>query len=93
MFTNHTSELLSEALRPQSLDELNLPEQTIASFKKMELSGSPIHLLLYGPPGVGKTSAARILTRNSDVLLCNGADCHVSNDARPDFLGSLCAVR
>lgn len=61
--------LLSEVLRPKKLADLNLPSDTIESLERMAAKGSIMNLLFYGKPGIGKTSAARILTDliNADV--------------------------
>jgi DNA polymerase III delta prime subunit len=59
--------LLSEVLRPQSLAELNLPDDMIASLEKCVQTGSIPNMLFYGEPGIGKTSAARILIRELKV--------------------------
>jgi DNA polymerase III delta prime subunit len=55
------------------MDELNLPEATISQFQKMEETGFPMNMIFYGQPGIGKTSAARMLIRNSDALELNGS--------------------
>jgi DNA polymerase III delta prime subunit len=67
------NQLLSELLRPQQLDDINLPIDMLNSLKRMESSGFPMNLTFYGEPGIGKTSAARILVRNSDVYELNGS--------------------
>jgi putative ATPase len=59
--------LLSEVLRPQVLADINLPDHLIASLERMVTSGSMMNLLFYGKPGIGKTSAARILMRELDA--------------------------
>jgi replication factor C small subunit len=65
--------LLSELLRPQTLADLNLPEGTLASLNRMVRSGQVMNMLFYGSPGIGKTSAARILIRELE------ADCYELN--------------
>src|ERR1700719_3077630 len=52
--------LVSEILRPQALSDLTLPMSTIQRLQRVIESGSVLNMLLYGPPGSGKTSAARI---------------------------------
>ena len=67
------TQLLSELLRPRSIAELNLPPDMMGSLEKMEQSGSVMNMLFYGEPGIGKTSAARILTEKTDVYEINGS--------------------
>ena len=50
-----------ELLRPQSLDEIVGQERAVLSLFSKLSSPYPQHLLLYGPPGVGKTTAARLV--------------------------------
>ena len=49
-----------EVLRPKSLAEIVGQEQAIASLVSKLASPYPQHIILYGPPGVGKTTAARL---------------------------------
>ena len=67
--------LLSEVLRPQTLADLNLPENISSSLDRMVKSGSAMNLLFYGKPGIGKTSTARILINElrADVYELNGS--------------------
>lgn len=65
--------LLSELLRPKSLDELILPEHLIAPFRAYLETGSIPNLLLYGKPGTGKTSAARLVLEYADSMELNGS--------------------
>lgn len=48
-------------LRPRSLDEVVGQERAIHSLKAKMGTPFPQHVLLYGPPGVGKTTAARLV--------------------------------
>ena len=50
-----------ELLRPQSLEEIVGQERAVKSLRAKLSSPYPQHLLLYGPPGVGKTTAARLV--------------------------------
>lgn len=47
-------------LRPQSFDQIIGQERAIRSLISKIASPYPQHIILYGPPGVGKTTAARI---------------------------------
>ncbi len=67
------TQLLSEILRPRSISDMALPPDISCSLERMEVAGSLINLLFYGGPGIGKTSAARILIENADVLEINGS--------------------
>ncbi len=50
-----------EVLRPQCLEEVVGQERGIKSLLAKMSSPYPQHVLIYGPPGVGKTSAARLV--------------------------------
>lgn len=50
-----------ELLRPQSIDEIVGQERAVRSLLAKLSSPYPQHFLLYGPPGVGKTTAARLV--------------------------------
>jgi len=51
---------VSEVLRPRKLDEIIGQERPLKALIAKLAAPHPQHILLYGPPGVGKTSAARI---------------------------------
>ena len=50
-----------EVLRPQKLQEIIGQDRAVKSLLAKMASPYPQHILLYGPPGVGKTSAARLV--------------------------------
>ena len=50
-----------ELLRPASLEEIVGQPRAVKSLMAKLSSPYPQHLLLYGPPGVGKTTAARLV--------------------------------
>jgi len=50
-----------ELLRPAELAEIVGQERAVKSLQAKLSSPYPQHLLLYGPPGVGKTTAARLV--------------------------------
>ena len=50
-----------ELLRPKTLEEIVGQERAVKSLRAKLASPYPQHLILYGPPGVGKTTAARLV--------------------------------
>jgi replication-associated recombination protein RarA len=75
--TNEVNRLLSERLRPQLLSDLTLPEHVVQRLEPMLQRRAPLNMVFSGPPGTGKTSAARILLQgwaeHRDHLLVDGA--------------------
>ena len=57
----HLTQSVMELLRPQTLAEIVGQERAVKALASKLASPYPQHLLLYGPPGVGKTTAARIV--------------------------------
>ncbi|WP_333870408.1 Lon family ATP-dependent protease [Desulforamulus putei] len=49
-----------EILRPESFDEVIGQERAVKALLAKLASPFPQHIILYGPPGVGKTTAARL---------------------------------
>lgn len=54
------SKNILELLRPATIDEIVGQERAITAIMSKLASPYPQHIILYGPPGVGKTTAARI---------------------------------
>lgn len=55
------SEPLSERVRPMSFDDIVGQQDGIKSLKAALCGPNPQHVIIYGPPGVGKTAAARLV--------------------------------
>jgi len=55
------SEPLTERSRPSSFDEIVGQEKGIRALKAAICGPNPQHVIIYGPPGVGKTAAARLV--------------------------------
>lgn len=55
------TEPLSERTRPRSFEEIIGQEQGLKALRAALCGPNPQHVLLYGPPGVGKTAAARLV--------------------------------
>ena len=61
---------LPARMRPRSLDEV-VGQPTLvaptAAFRKIVESGRPVSMLLWGPPGTGKTTLARLVASHSEA--------------------------
>ena len=57
----HLSEPLAERVRPERFEDIIGQEDGIKSLKAILCGKNPQHVLIYGPPGIGKTCAARLV--------------------------------
>lgn len=55
------SEPLAEKTRPSTLAEIIGQEDGVKSLRAALCGPNPQHVIMYGPPGVGKTAAARVV--------------------------------
>ena len=61
---------LAEAMRPQSLDDVVGQRNLLGPGKPLRLafeSGKPHSMILWGPPGSGKTTLARLMAKSFDA--------------------------
>lgn len=61
MRTIRLSEPLTEKARPRRMEEIIGQEEGIKALRAALTGAHPQHVIIYGPPGVGKTAAARIV--------------------------------
>ncbi|NBD25887.1 ATP-dependent protease LonB [Paenibacillus glycinis] len=52
---------LSEKTRPQTINDIVGQRDGLRALKAALCSANPQHVIIYGPPGVGKTAAARVV--------------------------------
>lgn len=55
------TEPLSEKVRPSSFNDIVGQEDGIKALKAALCGPNPQHVIIYGPPGIGKTAAARLV--------------------------------
>lgn len=64
----HLTTPLSEKTRPTKLEEIQGQKQGIKALRAALCSPNPQHVIIYGPPGVGKTAAARLILEEAKKL-------------------------
>lgn len=64
MFAQELSRSALELLRPASFEEIIGQDKAVTALVSKLASPHPPHVILYGPPGVGKTTAARLALRH-----------------------------
>lgn len=62
---------LSEKTRPQSFEEIVGQKEGIMALSAALCGENPQHVLIYGPPGIGKTCAARLVM--DKAKMCSGS--------------------
>ncbi|MGA9174498.1 MAG: ATP-dependent protease LonB [Thermoactinomyces sp.] len=78
------SEPLAEKTRPAKVDDIIGQEEGIRALKAALCGPNPQHVLIYGPPGVGKTAAARVIleeAKKSSVSPFNSQSKFIELDA------------
>jgi len=65
-----------EKYRPKTIDECILPDSIKRTFQDFLIAGEIPHMLLSGPPGIGKTTVAKALCNQLgvDYYVINGSD-------------------
>ena len=59
------TEPLAEKTRPEKISGYNRPGRRDRSRRAAICGPNPQHVIIYGPPGVGKTAAARLVLEDS----------------------------
>ncbi len=59
------TEPLSEKTRPTNFNEIIGQEEALKALRAALCGPNPQHVLVYGPPGVGKTAAARLILQEA----------------------------
>ncbi len=62
------TEPLSERTRPTTMNDIVGQEEGIRALRAALCGPNPQHVLIYGPPGVGKTAAARLVLEEAKRL-------------------------
>ncbi len=67
----HLTEPLSEKTRPAVLKDIVGQEQGLKALRASLCGTNPQHVIIYGPPGVGKTAAARVILEEAKNNICS----------------------
>lgn len=59
---------LSEKTRPASIGDIVGQKDGLRALKAALCSANPQHVIIYGPPGVGKTAAARVVMEEAKKM-------------------------
>lgn len=73
------TEPLSEKVRPTSFDDIVGQEDGIKSLKAALCGPNPQHVIIYGPPGIGKTAAARLVLEEAKKIANHHLNPHLSS--------------
>ena len=65
------TEPLSEKTRPKNLSEIVGQTEAVKALTAALCGPNPQHVLIYGPPGVGKTAAARLILERAKHTACS----------------------
>ncbi|MBC8079698.1 MAG: ATP-dependent protease LonB [Gorillibacterium sp.] len=65
------SKPLSEKTRPGAINEIIGQKEGLRALKAALCGPNPQHVLIYGPPGIGKTAAARVILEEAKKNPCS----------------------
>lgn len=63
----HLNVPLNEQVRPKAFSDIIGQEEGIAALQAVLCGPNPQHVIIYGPPGVGKTCAARLVLEEASA--------------------------
>jgi len=72
----------AEKYRPKILEEIILSDSSREVLDKIAIDGNMSHLLLQGPPGIGKTTVAKVIV--NDILKCQHLYINASDESGID---------